>query len=951
MSDSSPSNPPASNPPGDAVGVQSADGSSAAPPAPPEVAAAAAQAGGKISKNFGRYRLSECIGRGGMGAVFKAHDKQLDRTVALKIPFLGKDDDSARQRFYREARAAALIHHPNVCPVYDVGEFNNLPYLTMAFIQGRSIGQMIEGGQVFAPVQAAGIVRKIALAMHEAHAVGIVHRDLKPSNVLMTAANEPVVMDFGLARREDDKKSEGLTRQGDILGTLEYMSPEQVEGETNGVGPPSDIFSLGVVLYEMLTGKRPFTGTTTSKMTAILLKEADPPSSLRTGVPPALDAIVAKAMAKKPADRYPTMAAFAQALTEFLRAPAGRPAAGPPASAVTTPPPAPVPTPPSAPASRAVPRVVEDPPAAPNQQIETPSPTSTPTARVKKKAKKKPPKKSTLPWVLAGVGGLVLVGVIITVVVLATSGGKPPIAQSPATGGGGPPPPPVPPDRGGPPDRGQPDRSSPNAPGADNRPPEPRGPNPPKPPGPLPPAELPVVLDAGTDPLPVGGERKVKVRVERKGYGGAARLQVAGPKQVVITPSEVTIPGGNSDPTVTLTVQLTAAPPTSEVALDVTLTPERESKRPPTKANASVPIAAGPCQQAIFITERGGDTFGPVAFTPDAALAIVGFTAKPGATEPPPGQQSGNQPPGNPPEPPKPGEPGSGGNQPKPGDPPKLDPKNLRAINLQTGELIRPLAGQNARAAALHTIADGKIVAAVGADGRLAFWDLASGKLQIQTDPLKVLAFAAAPDAKRFVVVVPGGILRFNEKLALAGPAITMASVVGKGAAEDALNVVAVNADKKAVVGGVDGKLFLLDLDGKHKAKPLAGPTEAVLCATFAPKGTLAATGGGGAMKVGTLQPGQEHAVYLWDVAAATAKWHTPSIDQPVAAIAFSADGRYLASGGTGGEVRVWNVEDGKQVAKLDGHTGRILDLVFSPDGTALWTASADRTLRRWKVE
>ncbi|MEO2090976.1 MAG: hypothetical protein ABGY75_15975, partial [Gemmataceae bacterium] len=129
------------------------------------------------------------------------------------------------------------------------------------------------------------------------------------------------------------------------------------------------------------------------------------------------------------------------------------------------------------------------------------------------------------------------------------------------------------------------------------------------------------------------------------------------------------------------------------------------------------------------------------------------------------------------------------------------------------------------------------------------------------------------------------------------------------------------------------------------------GPTEAVLCATFAPKGTLLATAGGGVMKVGTLQPGQEHAVYLWDVAAATAKWHTPSIDQPVAAIAFSADGRYLASGGTGGEVRVWNVEDGKQVAKLDGHTGRILDLAFSPDGGALWTASADRTLRRWKVE
>ncbi len=937
MSDSNPFNPPDSTPPGDAVGVQAATGSSVPAEVAPDVAAAAAQAGGKISKNFGRYRLSECLGRGGMGAVFKAHDKQLDRTVALKIPFLGKDDDSARQRFYREARAAALIHHPNVCPVYDVGEFNNLPYITMAFIQGRSIGQMIEGGQVFTGVQAAGIVRKIALAMQEAHANGIVHRDLKPSNVLMTAANEPVVMDFGLARREDDKKSEGLTRQGDILGTLEYMSPEQVEGEPNGVGPPADIFSLGVVLYEMVTGRRPFTGTTTNKMAAILLKEADPPSNVRAGVPPALDAIVAKAMAKKPADRYLSMAKFAQALTEFLRAPAGPP---PSAAVPASPAPAPVPTP--APSSRPVPRVAEDEPAAPNQQIETPSPASTPTAKVKKKAKKKPQKKSPLPWVLAGVGGLVLVGVIVTVVILATSGNKPPVARSPATGESNPAPPP--PDRGPPP----PDRSGP-----DNRSPEPRGPNTPRPPAPPPATELPVVLDVGTGPLTVGGERKVKVRVERKGYGGTARLQVSGPKQVIITPAEGTIPSGNTDPTITLTVQLTAAPATPEVALDVTLTPDRESKRPPTKATATLTFAAGPCEQAIFVAERPGDTFGPVTFTPDAALAVVGFTAKPGTTEPPPGQQSGNQPPGSPPEPPKPGEPGSGGNQPKPNEPPKLEPKNLRAINLQTGELIRPLAGQNARAAALYTIADGKIVVAVGTDDRLAFWDLASGKLQIQTDPLrpKPFAFAAAPDAKRIVVTVPGGILRFNEKLAAAGPAITTASVVGKGAAEDALTVVAVNADKKAVVGGADGKVFVLDLDNKLKPKPLTGPTEAVLCAAFAPKGTLAATGGGGAMKVGTLQPGKEHAVYLWDVAAGTAKWHTPSLDQPVVVVAFSADGRYLASGGTDGEVRVWNAEDGKQVAKLDGHAGRVLGLAFSPDGAALWTASADRTLRKWKVE
>jgi serine/threonine protein kinase len=272
----------------------------------------------KIPRKFGRYRIQDCLGRGGMGAVFRAHDTQLDRAVALKVPFLSGDDTGTRERFYREARAAAALHHANICPVYDVGELHGVPYLTMAFVEGRSLAKALEAGQSFSPQQAAMLVRKLALAMQEAHARGVIHRDLKPSNVILRPDGEPVIMDFGLARRGDDR-SEGLTRQGDVIGTVEYMSPEQFEGDNAAVGPASDVYALGVVLYEVLTGRRPYEGSAASKVASILLKPPPRPSELRPGLPAQLEEVCLKAMAKPPAERYPTMAQFAAALTAYLR--------------------------------------------------------------------------------------------------------------------------------------------------------------------------------------------------------------------------------------------------------------------------------------------------------------------------------------------------------------------------------------------------------------------------------------------------------------------------------------------------------------------------------------------------------------------------------------------------------------------------------------------------------
>lgn len=273
----------------------------------------------KIPRKFGRYRIQDCLGRGGMGAVFRAHDTQLDRTVALKVPFLVGDDAGTRERFYREARAAAALHHANICPVYDVGELYGVPYLTMAFVEGRSLAKALEAGQPFSPQQAALLVRKLALAMQEAHARGVIHRDLKPSNVILRPDGEPVVMDFGLARRGEDHQTDGLTRQGDVIGTIEYMSPEQFEGDNAAVGPASDVYALGVVLYEMLTGRRPYEGSTAGKVASILLKPPPRPSELRPGLPAQLEEVCLKAMAKQPAERYPTMAQLAAALTAYLR--------------------------------------------------------------------------------------------------------------------------------------------------------------------------------------------------------------------------------------------------------------------------------------------------------------------------------------------------------------------------------------------------------------------------------------------------------------------------------------------------------------------------------------------------------------------------------------------------------------------------------------------------------
>jgi serine/threonine protein kinase len=272
---------------------------------------------------FGRYTVLKLLGKGGMGSVYLAEDTQLHRKVALKLPAFAPGESPRRaERFVREARSAAGLSHPNICTVYDAGQIDGRPFLSMAYLNGRTLDDAIDPDAPLPPARAASIARQVAHALAHAHAQGIIHRDLKPANVMLTAAGDPVVMDFGLAKRVTDSDAEEakLTRDGAVMGTPTYMSPEQVRGET--VGPAADVYALGVLLFEMLAGRPPYTGPLGVVMGQILHAPVPAVREFRPDADPVLEGLCNKALAKDPAARFPTMAAFAAALDAYLAAPA-----------------------------------------------------------------------------------------------------------------------------------------------------------------------------------------------------------------------------------------------------------------------------------------------------------------------------------------------------------------------------------------------------------------------------------------------------------------------------------------------------------------------------------------------------------------------------------------------------------------------------------------------------
>ena len=267
---------------------------------------------------FGRYTIKKELGKGAMGAVFLARDTQLNRDVALKVPtFTDKSPANMIERFYREARSAATLTHPIICPVFDVGEHDGTHFISMGFIKGRPLSAYIESGKKQPERQVAAVVKKLALALQEAHDKGIIHRDLKPANIMIDQRSEPVVMDFGLARLTNDKEESRLTREGTVMGSPAYMSPEQVEGKN--LGPHCDVYSLGVVFYELLTGQTPYQGTVVSVIGQILAANPKTPAELRPDISPECSAVCLKAMASNKAERFQSMDEYAKALDAFIK--------------------------------------------------------------------------------------------------------------------------------------------------------------------------------------------------------------------------------------------------------------------------------------------------------------------------------------------------------------------------------------------------------------------------------------------------------------------------------------------------------------------------------------------------------------------------------------------------------------------------------------------------------
>jgi eukaryotic-like serine/threonine-protein kinase len=254
--------------------------------------------------HLGRYEILEELGRGDMGIVYRAHDPLIDRYVAIKTIDLQKlseqEKEEYKARFYQEAKAAGRLNHPNIITIYDLGRKGDIAYIAMELMEGPELQDIAAKDAPLSLIEKVDIAVQIAAGLGYAHEHGVIHRDIKPSNIMVLRGMHVKIADFGIARMESPLWRTQVDR---IMGSPLYMSPEQVQ--SHPIGPGSDIFSFGIVFYQMLTGKLPFLGESANSVFYKIVNEEPPkPSALKSGIPEALDAIVAKCLAKKPEQRY-----------------------------------------------------------------------------------------------------------------------------------------------------------------------------------------------------------------------------------------------------------------------------------------------------------------------------------------------------------------------------------------------------------------------------------------------------------------------------------------------------------------------------------------------------------------------------------------------------------------------------------------------------------------------